>query len=197
MTSTIYPSAEEKRDLEAKERNQKLLLWLGIISMAMIFAALTSAFIVREGQKKWYSFELPTVFWISTAVLVISSITVNLAQTQAKKGDFKKSSWWLFATLGLGLVFTVLQIQGWGILAEGGIRFVDPNNVSGSFFIVITGAHLAHLLGGLLALFVSGIKAASGKYTTYNYLGIKLTALFWHFLDALWVYLFVFLVIKS
>lgn len=197
MLSTIEPTAQELKELKDKERNQKFLLWLGIASMAMIFAALTSAFIVREGQKKWFDFELPQVFWYSTAILLLSSITVNMAQSSAKKGSFSQSTIYLFVTLGLGVVFSVLQILGWGILAENGIRFVDPNNLSGSFFIVITGTHLVHLFAGLITLLFTGIKSGMNRYTSHNYLGIKLAAIFWHFLDFLWLYLFIFLVIKS
>lgn len=198
LTATApQPSPKELAELKDKERNSKFLLWLGIASMAMIFAALTSAFIVREGQKKWFDFELPQLFWYSTAVLLISSITVNFAQASAKKGDFKRAGLFLAVTLGLGLVFTFMQIGGWAQLADQGIRFVDPNNLSGSFFIVITGTHLAHLAAGLIALLVTFIKSLKGKYTIHNYLGIKLAAIFWHFLDLLWLYLFVFLVIKS
>lgn len=197
MLSTIEPTAQELKELKDKERNQKFLLWLGIASMAMIFAALTSAFIVREGQKKWFDFELPQVFWYSTAILLLSSITVNMAQSSAKKGSFSHSTIYLFVTLGLGVVFSVLQILGWGILAENGIRFVDPNNLSGSFFIVITGTHLVHLFAGLITLLFTGIKSGMNRYASHNYLGIKLAAIFWHFLDFLWLYLFIFLVIKS
>lgn len=199
MLSAAAPQPSQKQldEIKDKERNSKFLLWLGIASMAMIFAALTSAWIVREGQKKWFDFELPQVFWYSTAILLVSSITVNLAQMSAKKGDFKRAALMLALTLGLGVVFTVMQISGWGQLAGQGIRFVDPNNLSGSFFIVITGTHLAHLLAGLVTLLVSFVKSLRGKYTVHNYLGIKLTAIFWHFLDLLWLYLFVFLVIKS
>jgi len=195
--SANTPSQKELAELKDKERNSKFLLWLGIASMAMIFAALTSAFIVREGQKKWFDFELPAVFWYSTAVLLVSSVTVNMAQTGAKKGNFKRASLFLAVTLGLGVAFTVLQLMGWGQLADQGIRFVDPNNLSGSFFIVITGTHLAHLAAGLLSLSVTMVKSYTGRYTVHNYLGIKLAAIFWHFLDLLWLYLFIFLVIKS
>ncbi len=191
------PSPRQLDDIRDRERNSKFLLWLGIASMAMVFAALTSAFIVREGQKKWFDFELPQIFWYSTAVLLISSITVNAAQYAASKGKAKRSAMWLFVTLILGLAFTYMQVAGWGQLADQGIRFVDPENVSGSFFIVITGTHLVHLIAGLISLFYTNIKALRGKYTEHNYVGIKLTAIFWHFLDGLWLYLFVFLVMKS
>lgn len=197
MISTMQPSEEQLKDIQAKERNSKLLLWLGIASMAMIFAALTSAYIVREGQKKWYDFELPQIFWYSTALLLISSVTVNLAQTSAKKGNFQRAALMLFVTLGLGVAFSVMQIVGWGILADNGILLVDSKNLSGSFFIIITGTHLAHLAAGLLTLLVTSFKALANKYTVHNYVGIKLTAIFWHFLDLLWLYLFIFLVIKS
>lgn len=195
--SVPSPSAKELAELKDKERNSKFLLWLGIASMAMIFAALTSAFIVREGQKKWFEFELPQIFWYSTVLLLISSITVNVAQVSAKKGDFRRAGLFLLLTLGLGIAFSVMQFGGWAQLADQGIRFVDPNNLSGSFFIVITGTHLAHLAAGLIALLVATVKSLRGKYTVHNYLGIKLAAIFWHFLDLLWLYLFVFLVIKS
>jgi len=197
MATLAAPTPEQLKEIKQKERSTKFLLWLAIASMAMIFAALTSAFIVREGQKKWFNFELPMVFWYSTAILLISSITVNAAQMAAKKGNMKNAGLYLLITFVLGIVFSVMQFVGWAELAEMGIRFVDPNNLSGSFFIVITGTHLAHLAGGLLSLLFTLIKAYAGKYSQYNYLGIKLTAIFWHFLDLLWLYLFVFLVIKS
>ncbi|MCG9909674.1 MAG: heme-copper oxidase subunit III [Flavobacteriales bacterium] len=198
MQESIQPLTEKEiTELKDKERNSKFILWLGIASMAMIFAALTSAFIVREGQKKWFDFELPMIFWYSTAVLLVSSITVNLARTSVKNNNIKAGANYLLITLALGAVFCIMQIVGWGELAENGIRFVDPNNLSGSFFIVITGTHLAHLAGGLISLFYTWIQALRGKYSPQNHLGIKLTAIFWHFLDFLWLYLFVFLVIKS
>lgn len=197
LSASTRPTQKQLDEIKDKERNSKFLLWLGIASMAMIFAALTSAFIVREGQKKWFEFELPSVFWYSTAILLISSITVNFAQSSAKKGDFKRAGLFLGGTLFLGLVFSVTQLVGWRLLADQGIRFVDPNNLSGSFFIVITGTHLAHLAAGLIALLVALVKSLAGRYSVHNYLGIKLAAIFWHFLDALWLYLFVFLVIKS
>ena len=161
--SATPPSQKELDALRDKERNSKFLLWLGIASMAMIFAALTSAFIVREGQKKWFDFELPQVFWYSTAVLLVSSITVNFAQASAKKGDFRRAALFLLGTLGLGAAFTALQLAGWSQLADRGIRFVDPNNLSGSFFIVITGTHLAHLAAGLVSLLVTVVKCYAGR----------------------------------
>lgn len=196
-TGNETPSTRRLDDIRNRERNSKFLLWLGIASMAMVFAALTSAFIVREGQKKWFDFELPQIFWYSTALLLISSISVNAARYAASRGKIKRAALWLFITFMLGSVFTYMQISGWGELAEQGIRFVDPENVSGSFFIVITGTHLAHLIAGLISLFYTAVKAIKGKYSVHDYVGIKLTAIFWHFLDGLWLYLFVFLVLKS
>lgn len=184
-------------EIQDRERNSKFLLGLGIASMVMVFAALTSAFIVREGQKKWFDFELPQIFWYSTAVLLLSSITVNSARFAASKGKISRAGFWLLLTLALGSAFSLMQVEGWKQLADQGIRFVDPENISGSFFIVITGTHLAHLLAGLISLFYTAVKAFRGKYSKDNYVGIKLTGIFWHFLDALWLYLFVFLVVKS
>jgi cytochrome c oxidase subunit 3 len=188
---------ESKEEIQDRERNSKFLLGLGIASMVMVFAALTSAFIVREGQKKWFDFELPQMFWYSTAVLLLSSISVNAARFAASKGKISRSGFWLLLTLALGIAFSLMQVEGWKQLADQGIRFVDPENISGSFFIVITGTHLAHLIAGLISLFYTAVKAFRGKYSADNYVGIKLTGIFWHFLDALWLYLFVFLVVKS
>ncbi len=179
--------------LENEEKTKKLLLWLGIISMFMIFAGLTSAFVVRQVDDKWLTFDIPTVFYYSTALLLISSVTINFALVQTKNGALKKSRAWMLLTLALGIVFVILQMRGWKELVMQGVFFVDSVNVSGSFFYVITGTHLIHLFAGVITLIVSTIKLSTGKYSKKNYLGLKLTAIFWHFLDVLWLYLFAFL----
>jgi len=180
---------------EERERSSKFLLWLGIISMAMIFAALTSAIIVRKSDSNWFTFEIPVEFTFSTVVLLISSITMILAVFFTRKSQKWASTLFLFITLALGIGFAWLQFAGWKQLVKNNIYFVDnlTGNISGSFFYVVTALHLLHLLGGLLAVLITTIRSAAGKYTPSNYLGLKLCAIFWHFLDGLWLYLFLFL----
>lgn len=180
---------------EDRERASKFLLWLGIISMVMIFAALTSAIIVRKSDSNWFTFEIPSEFTISTVVLLFSSITMVLAVFFTRKSKKGAATLFLFITLALGSSFAWLQFAGWEQLVKNNIYFVDnlTGNISGSFFYVVTALHLLHLMGGLLAVLITTFRSAAGKYTPSNYLGLKLCAIFWHFLDGLWLYLFLFL----
>jgi cytochrome c oxidase subunit 3 len=185
-------SLEEKRSI--REKSAKPLLWLSMVSMTMIFAALTSAYVIRHEKGDWMLFELPQLFYISTAVILVSSVTMNWAVSAAKKNDYKNVKIASLITLILGLVFIVCQFQAWGVLVDQKIVFAGKYaNASGSFLYALTGLHLAHLLGGILALIVVWAKAMQSKYNADNILGLKLCAIFWHFLDALWVYLFLFL----
>lgn len=111
---------------------------------------------------------------------------------KSKKGS---ATLFLFITLALGSSFAWLQFAGWDQLVNNNIYFVDnlTGNISGSFFYVVTALHLLHLMGGLLAVLITTFRSAAGKYTPSNYLGLKLCAIFWHFLDGLWLYLFLFL----
>jgi len=180
---------------EDRERASKFLLWLGIISMVMIFAALTSAIIVRKSDSNWFTFEIPVEFTISTVVLLVSSITMVFAVFFTRKSKKWAATLFLFITLAIGSGFAWLQFAGWNQLVKNNIYFVDnlTGNISGSFFYVVTALHLLHLFGGLLAVLITTIRSAAGKYTPSNYLGLKLCAIFWHFLDGLWLYLFLFL----
>lgn len=187
----MIPMSEEQK---LKEKNAKALLWLGIVSMIMAFAGLTSAFIVRKAEKDWVAFELPQMFWLSTALLIISSVTMYWASLSAKTGSLKKLNIALLITLLLGLGFTYCQFLGWGQLYAQGIVFGGKySKASGSFIYFLSALHLAHLIGGIIALLITLFKALKGKYSKENYLGVKLSAIYWHFLDILWLYLFLFL----
>lgn len=195
--STAPLSENELRLKKQHERAKTFLLYMGIGSMTMTFAGLTSAFIVQEGQRNWFGFYMPQVFWISTIVLIISSILVNLALQSAKKNESKKAGNYLLGVLTLAIVFTILQVVGWKQLMDGGLYFSDKKNISGSFFYTLSALHLVHLLGGMVSVIVTMYNAYKNKYSSEKFLGIKLTTYFWHFLDLLWVYLFIFLVIKT
>jgi cytochrome c oxidase subunit III len=184
-----------KAEIKAAERKAaKPLLYIGIISMVMLFAGLTSAYVVRADSGKWLEFQLPDIAIISTAIIITSSLTLFIAQSAIKKNNYILTSVALFFTLVLGISFFFTQIQGWKELTAQGIYFVGKySNASGSFLYLIALVHLAHMIGGLLALSVSLIKSLRKKYSSADYLGIELTSIYWHFLDLLWVYLFLFL----
>ncbi len=185
-------SLEEKRIIRSKVA--KPLLWIGMVSMVMIFASLTSAYIVRQEKGDWLQFELPRLFYISTAIIIMSSVTMNWVISSAKKNDFKNIKLAALLTLLLGLSFIICQFKAWGILVDQKIFFAGKySNASGSFLYALTGLHLAHLFGGIIALLVVWIKSLGQRYNSENLLGIQLCAIFWHFLDALWIYLFLFL----
>lgn len=178
----------------AERKASKPLMYIGIVSIVMLFAGLTSAYVVRAGNGNWLLFELPSISILSTAIIVTSSFSMLLAQFAIKKNNYLLTNIGLFFTLILGISFFFTQIEAWKQLTSQGIFFVGKySNSSGSFLYLIASVHLAHMLGGLIALIVSLRKSLLKKYSASDYLGIQLTAIYWHFLDILWVYLFLFL----
>jgi cytochrome c oxidase subunit 3 len=178
----------------ARRKTAKPLLYIGCVSIVMLFAGLTSAYVVRADNGNWLVFQLPDIAIISTAVIITSSLTMLLAQRAIKKGNLKLATIGVFITLVLGVLFFYTQWEGWRQLTAQGIYFVGKySNASGSFLYFIAVVHLLHMIGGLIALSVSLTKCLLKKYSPADYLGIELTAIYWHFLDLLWVYLFLFL----
>lgn len=188
-------SKSHKTEVKAAERKAaKPLLYIGIVSIVMLFAGLTSAYVVRADNGNWLVFHLPSISIVSTAIIVTSSLTLLLAQRAIKKDAYQLTSIGLFLTLLLGIAFFFTQIEAWKQLTAQGIYFVGKYaNASGSFLYLIAAVHLVHMIGGLIALVVSLTKSLLKKYSSTDYLGIELTAIYWHFLDLLWVYLFLFL----
>jgi cytochrome c oxidase subunit 3 len=173
---------------------KKIMIWIGNVSITMIFAGLTSAYIVRKEEGNWTEFNLPMAFWISTAIILISSVTINSAVQAAKKNDLAKVKTFTLLSLLLAVSFVISQYLGWTKLVSQGVYLVG--NPSGSFMYVLTGLHVAHVLAGIICLIVVNVKANKQQYTTKNYLGLQICAIYWHFLDGLWVYLFLFLLLK-
>jgi cytochrome c oxidase subunit 3 len=184
--------AEEKRINQSKSSIP--LLWISIVAMIMIFSSLTSAYVVSRGKSNWLHFELPQLFYISTAFIMISSVTMNWTLSEAKKNNLKNIKTGALLTFVLGLAFAICQFKAWGQLVEQNIYFAGKtSSASGSYLYAITGLHLAHLFFGMAALLVVWVKSLFNKYNSENLLGIRLCATFWHFLDGLWIYLFLFL----
>ncbi|MBL7918394.1 MAG: cytochrome c oxidase subunit 3 [Bacteroidia bacterium] len=194
-TAKIKKERPHKEEFEAMRRKTaKPLLWIGIVSIIMLFSGLTSAYIVRADNGNWLVFQLPSIAMVSTAIIITSSLTMLLAQLSIKKDNFKATSLFLFITFVLGIAFTFTQYLGWKELTLQGIYFLGKySNASGSFLYVITVLHILHLAGGLWALLITLIKSLRKRYNSSNYLGIELCSIYWHFLDVLWIYLFLFL----
>ncbi|MDF2447497.1 MAG: heme-copper oxidase subunit [Bacteroidota bacterium] len=195
MEEKVKPSPTFKAELKAaRQKASKPLLWVGILSIVMLFAGLTSAYVVRADNGNWLIFNLPNAFYLSTAVIITSSITLFFAFQMAKKNNSRATGFGVLATFILGLIFAYLQYQGWGELYSKNIVFAGKSaNASGSFLYLITFLHLMHLFAGLLSLLVTLKNAFKGKYNGGNTLGLELCSIYWHFLDILWVYLFLFL----
>jgi cytochrome c oxidase subunit 3 len=181
---------------------QKLALWIGMASMTMFFAALTSALLVKKGDFRiWENFKLPNIFMFSTLAVVAVSITIHAALISYRKAKFAQFRWLMFFSFILGCLFLGLQYAGWNVLKAGGMTLTE--NLSGSFVYVITGAHGAHIIVGLLVMAVFLISAfRSRKDPIYELrsiinpkrqLHLELLVSYWHYVDAVWVYLYVFL----
>ncbi|GJM33186.1 MAG: cytochrome oxidase subunit III [Saprospiraceae bacterium] len=170
----------------------RFALWIGCASILMMFAGLTSAYVVREAGGNWLEYRLPDIFFISTVMILLSSITIHGSYLAFKKGNEGTYRALLWATMVLGVAFLICQYQGWLTLQEIGVPLgINP---SGDFIYVISGLHAAHLLGGICILLVALMNAYTLKFkqTQARMLRFKLSLTYWHFVGLLWVYLFVF-----
>lgn len=171
----------------------KFTLWVGIGSIIMMFAGFTSAYIVKREQPGWIGFSMPMIFWYSTAVMLLSSITMQLALGAFKNRDMGKYRNLIAVTTGLGLLFVILQLVGYYQLNRAGVRVEGSG--SGVFFIIIFGLHALHVLGGVIALLVLLFRAVSSRIRSYNSIPVEVASTYWHFVDVLWVYLFIFFIL--
>lgn len=184
---------------EGRIHPKKFSLWLLIIGMIMLFAAFTSAFIVKKAQGNWFEFDLPQQFLNSLFIAVGSSITMILAYRSARKDSIKMLQLFLFLTLIGGLAFCYSQIDGWAELFSRGIVFapspeaLDQGYMSGTFVILLAALHFLHVAGGIIFVFVTLIKSLLYKIHSKAMLSIDMCATYWHFVGLLWVYLYLFL----
>ncbi|MGG8496374.1 cytochrome c oxidase subunit 3 [Tenacibaculum sp. TC6] len=177
----------------AKRKSAKPMLWVSMISMVMFFAGLTSAYVVSMNREDWVTFDLPQAFYISTLLIVISSITLFLSQKALKKDNLSNSFILLLITFILGIGFVWYQYVGFNQLKGAGLYFTGPEStVSTSFIIGITFMHVLHLIAGIIVLLVVIYNHFKKKYSSSDMLGFELGAIFWHFVDVLWIYLFFF-----
>ena len=190
--ATIMTADEHKA---RTSRSYKLLLWFAMVSMTMMFAGITSAFVVSKSREDWVKdFHLPTAFYFSSLAIVLCSVCMHLAKKSIEKDNRKATSSFLLLTLALGISFVILQFIGFGQIVEEGYYFTGPeSNIATTFLYVIAVLHLAHLAGGLISLLIIIYNHFKQKYNSSQLLGIELGAMYWHFLDFLWIYLFLFL----
>ena len=171
----------------------KFTLWVAIGSIVMMFAALTSAYIVKKNQSSWLEFDLPRIFWYSTFTIILSSVTIHLALKAFKAREMSRYRTFITVTVILGILFMLMQWMGFRDLESRNIALtVARSNSAASFLFVITGLHMVHVLGGVIALLVIFIRAYMGKVRNYSSLPIELVSTYWHFVDVLWIYLFLF-----
>ena len=172
---------------------QKFALWVGMASIVMMFGAFTSAYIVKHAAGNWLEFPIPTLFYISTVLLVVSSITLHGSYYYYKKQHEGLYKGLLVSSLILGIAFVISQYMGWQELFALGVDM--KANVSGSFFYLITGIHAVHVLAGIAAIVVALIHAFTlrFRYTEKRKNRFELVVHYWHFVDILWVYLLFFL----
>ncbi len=173
---------------------QKFAMWLFIVSVVMLFAALTSAYIVRQAEGDWYLFRLPEMFTYSTVVILISSATMHWAYLAAKKDNVNTVKLAIVITSILGAAFLIMQFLGWQQMVEMNVYFVG--NPSGSFVYVLTGVHGVHLVSAVVFLFIMLIAAFRYEIHSRKLIRIEMCATYWHFLDALWIYLFIFMLMN-
>ncbi len=196
----IIETSTDQRLRAATRRNRvhphKMVMYIGMTSLVMMFVALTSAFIVRRASGNWLEFSIPGIFYLNALVIVGSSLTLHLAYRAFKREAERAYRGWIVTTFVLGIAFVILQYVGWLVLAEQGVPL--KINPAGDFVYAISGLHALHVIGGLAALLVSVVFAFAIRLrrTPARQLRLELTMIYWHFVDGLWLYLILFLTLQ-
>lgn len=169
----------------------KFTLWIAIASIVMMFAGLTSAYIVKSNQANWQGVLVPKIFWASTIAILLSSLTMQMALRSFKQRDMNRYRYLIAATFFLGVAFIVFQCIGFLQLWEQQhVRLSGAG--AGQFLYIIFSLHLLHVLGGVIALLVILLRSVFGKVKMYSSVPLEVATSYWHFVDLLWVYLMVF-----
>ena len=185
-------------ELEIKHNKaKKMMLWVGMISMAMTFAGLTSAYVVSSTRADWLSqFQMPSAFAISTVIIFLSSMTFYMAKKALMSQQLSRAKTLVLTTFLFAISFIYFQFKGFGdIIAQGYYFTGAESSITTSFLYVLVLLHLAHLFAGIIVLIVVYYRLLKGRYTGSNTLGFEMAHLFWHFLDVLWIYLYVFVLL--
>ena len=171
----------------------KFTLWVAIGSIVMMFAGLTSAYIVKRSQANWLMLELPAILWASTLTIVLSSATMHMAVRSFRERDMPRYRRMIVATAVLGVLFLAMQVAGFLQYRAMDIRLIGAgSNASHSFLLAIAGLHGLHVLGGVVALVVIALRAVYATRKNYSSVPVEVAATYWHFVDILWIYLILF-----
>ena len=189
----------EGTEKEKHDRAKKMMLWFAIVSLIMSFAGWTSAFVVSSSREDWLDgFQLPSAFTTSVVLIIISSITLILAKRALKSNNRSQTTLFLVLTLLLGIGFIVSQLIGFEQIIALGYNFTGPtSNITMSYIYIIAAVHILHVVVGLICLLVVIYNHFKQKYNSENMTGFEIAANFWHFVDILWIYLFLFLFFMS
>ena len=195
MSADIKIVEEAKKPMSMNPK--KFALWLFMATVMMLFAAWTSAYLVKRGEPGWSSFDLPRQFWINTGLILLSSVTLFWAQLAAKKNELEKVKVAVTLTTVLGISFLIGQWLAWGEMVAINYYFTGMGgNTSSSFIYVLTGVHGLHLISGVIFLLVVLVATYRYKVHSKNMAQLEMCATYWHFLGGLWLYLFVFLLLN-
>jgi cytochrome c oxidase subunit 3 len=188
----MIPSVELNRvvDQNKKIHPHKFILWVGIGSIIMMFAGLTSAYIVKREQPGWTSYTTPVAFYYSTTVMLISSLTIFLAGKSFRERRMIRYKKMVLATAILGLAFMLLQWLGFRHLWVTGTTLRGSG--AGQFLFIIAGLHALHVFGGVIALLTLYLRSRNARIRSYNAVPVDVVSTYWHFVDLLWIYLFIF-----
>ncbi|WP_238988431.1 cytochrome c oxidase subunit 3 [Aureibaculum marinum] len=180
-------------DAQVKSRATKQMMYVAIISMIMMFAGLTSAYVISSKREDWVTFGLPQGLYISSILIMLSSVSYYLAKKNIHKNNRALTTIFLILTLVLAVGFVAFQVKGFNQLREVGLYFTGEGSVvSSSMLVVISFAHLLHVAAGLIVLLVVLINHLRHKYKPNDALGLEVGGIFWHFVDVLWIFLFLF-----
>ena len=206
MEGILKPDTVETRKIHP----HKFALWLAMGSITMMFAGFTSAYIVRMGQGNWRFFKLPVIFYISTGLILASSFTMAIGLRKFRARRMIQYRSLITGTLLLGIAFGICQCIGFyqlyhtvqpALPDDAGRVFMTPVRVNGnpseSFLFIIAGMHLAHIFGGIIALAIVFFRAYRKRIKIYNGTGLEIVATYWHFVDLLWLYLFIFFLVNQ
>lgn len=180
------------KNQQNKIHPHKFTLWIALASIVMMFAGLTSAYLIKRNLANWIPFDMPVIFRYSTAVILLSSFTIWRSKEAFVNRQMQQYRQLLGATLLLGIAFIVMQYFGFRELWDNG--FTLTKNVSLSFLYIIVGLHALHVIGGVIALIVVYLRARSARRKVYSPVRIEIMGTYWHFVDLLWIYLFIFLI---
>jgi cytochrome c oxidase subunit III len=180
---------------DAHANRYRIGMWVALASIAMLFTALSSAYVVRSGSSNdWVRIAMPRVLLVSTALILVSSVTMEISRRNLKDASFADHGRWLLITMLLGLGFLFTQLVAWRQLSAQGVYM--SSNPHSSFFYLLTAAHAFHLAGGLFALIFLWIRSRLNKevkVSATRQASTDAITIYWHFMDALWIYLFLLL----